>query len=151
MAQILPDDLRPVDTKHPSEGLQTVTNYIHYMRERIEFSLGSMKKAVGSVVDEKVASLDAPNDGKTYGRKDGEWVEVPDDSGGTDNYNDLTNRPLINGSVLAGSVDRTLLKPGDYISTLTNDAGYLTTDTKMNTVVNASETLVFSYTTEPVN
>lgn len=43
----------------------------------------------------------APEDGKTYGRKNGEWVEAID----TNNYNDLSNKPQINSTTLQGNTE----------------------------------------------
>ena len=165
--QVLPEDMRPVDTERPSAGLETVTQYIHYMRDRIEFANSHQKKGEGGIEE-------APVDGSTYGRKDGGWTEITGGGGGgTDDYNSLTNRPRINGTILVGGENRNLqtpiadltairngaslgatsVQPGNNVSTLNNDAGYITSDVKIKItypVVNASETLVFAYTTEPI-
>lgn len=71
--QVLPEDMRPVDTERPSAGLETVTQYIHYMRDRIEFANSHQKKGEGGIEE-------APVDGSTYGRRNGTWSAVP--SGG---------------------------------------------------------------------
>lgn len=145
--QVLPEQMRPVDLEHPSRGLDTVTQYIHYMRERIEFAHKNLKNGEGGGIEE------APADGRTYGRKDGGWAEV-ETGGGTTDYTDLTNKPKINGHTLTGNqtaANLGLLATGANISSLNNDAGYITEDVKIQGVVNASETLVFSYTTSSVN
>ena len=162
--------MRPVDTERPSAGLETVTQYIHYMRDRIEFANSHQKKGEGGIEE-------APVDGSTYGRKDGGWTEITGGGGGgTDNYNDLINKPKINNITLQGNrslstlgiqptinnlneitngaaLGATSVQPGNNVSTLNNDAGYITSDVKIKItypVVNASETLVFAYTTEPI-
>lgn len=48
---------------------------------------------------------DAPSDGKTYGRKNAAWEEVTGGSGGTSDFDQLTNRPKYNGSNMTHSTD----------------------------------------------
>ena len=47
---------------------------------------------------------DAPQDGKTYGRKNGTWTEVTGGGGGgTSDYDALDNKPQINNNILTGN------------------------------------------------
>lgn len=47
---------------------------------------------------------DAPQDGKTYGRKNGTWTEVTGGGGGgTTDYDALDNKPQINSNILTGN------------------------------------------------
>lgn len=64
---------------------------------------------------------DAPKDSKTYGRNNGEWKVITSSggggTGGTDDYNDLNNKPTINSIELSGnktSADLGLQPSGDY-------------------------------------
>lgn len=69
---------------------------------------------------------DAPSDGKQYARQDGSWTRVT--GGGTGDYEELENKPSINGVELVGN--KTLAQLGivipTLISELTNDTGYVT-------------------------
>lgn len=71
---------------------------------------------VGALPDNTEVLADAPEDGKTYGRKNHLWVEVGAASGGggtvggVSDYDDLDNKPSINGVTLTG--DMTLKKLG---------------------------------------
>jgi hypothetical protein len=66
---------------------------------------------------------EAPEDNKLYGRKNAAWEEVQD--GGTDDYNDLNNKPSIAGVTLEGNktlADLGISAPVDY-STTEQDTG----------------------------
>lgn len=60
---------------------------------------GSFSRSINSFVPE------APTDGKTYGRKDTDWVEIAGGGGGAADWNTLANKPAVigAGSSLAGA------------------------------------------------
>lgn len=80
---------------------------------------------------------DAPSDGDTYGRKDGAWEPVTAGGGGTvtsvDTGTGLTGGPITGtgtisldaASIASLALADTALQPGDNVSELVNDAGYL--------------------------
>jgi hypothetical protein len=62
-------------------------------------------KVLLNKINDNISSFlgDSPSDGNTYGRKDGEWEQIPVSSG---------------------------LQPGDNVSELVNDSGYLTLESR---------------------
>lgn len=66
-------------------------------------------KSVNGVTPDEMGNVnietgiaDAPYDDKQYARKNGQWTVVTGGPGGTSDYNDLENKPTINGRELVG-------------------------------------------------
>lgn len=63
---------------------------------------------------------DAPGDGKVYGRKDADWVEVSTaGGGGTNDYNQLINKPTIGDGTI--TINQGGIKKGDFKVNQTGD------------------------------
>lgn len=82
----------------------------------------TLLSAIYHALEDKLKTFisDAPKNNKTYGRNNGTWKEITTSSGetgGTTNYNDLSNKPTINNVELSGnktSNDLKLQPAGDY-------------------------------------
>ena len=67
--------------------------------------INTINTAITSIQADLLTKIsDAPQDGKTYGRKNGTWTEVTGGGGGgTSDYDALDNKPQINGNILTGN------------------------------------------------
>jgi hypothetical protein len=72
-------------------------------------SLANVVTGPANAVDGALAAFDgpsggqikdgeAPSDGKTYGRKDAQWVEVTSGGGGSTAWADITGKPAVIGA-----------------------------------------------------
>lgn len=79
----------------------------------------TLLSAIYHALEDKLNTFisDAPKDSKTYGRNNGIWKEITSSGGGTDDYNNLSNKPTINNVELSGnktSANLGLQPAGDY-------------------------------------
>lgn len=82
----------------------------------------ALLSAIYHALEDKLKTFisDAPKDSKIYGRNNGTWKEITASgggTGGTTNYNDLSNKSTINNVELSGnktSADLKLQPAGDY-------------------------------------
>lgn len=92
--------------------------------------INTINTAITSIQADLLTKIsDAPQDGKTYGRKNGTWTEVTGGGGGaTSDYDALDNKPQINGNTLSGNKTGTQLGLVDT-STLNE---YIESDSLLN-------------------
>ena len=88
-----------LDTAETNIGnLQTLTSTHTSQITTINTAIGTIETSLASKIG------DAPSDGHTYGRKNGAWTQVTGGGGGgTTDYDDLSNKPQINGNTLSGN------------------------------------------------
>ena len=125
---VTPDKLdREYLTDAPSNGVQYTRRDANWSAVETDYTEISPTPPPNAVPGQ---SWYDSKDGRTYiyyeDTDSSQWVEMNPSWNGSVADNSVTTSKLVDGSVTPVKLDRTYVEPGDNVSTLTNDAGYIT-------------------------
>ena len=125
---VTPDKLdREYLTDAPSNGVQYTRRDANWSAVETDYTEISPTPPPNAVPGQ---SWYDSKDGRTYiyyeDTDSSQWVEMNPSWNGSVADNSVTTSKLVDGSVTPVKLDRTYVEPGDNVSTLTNNVGYIT-------------------------